>query len=301
MFKLPINCEDIIALADWLELFALGSGDGNSSAGDVFNALQIAVGKDKARVLSLEVMAEIEERVKATNDAYPFELRYNRVLQSKDRLTDYTAYIFCLLLSYFGWEQVRGAPIDPRLLFESLSCVAAKQYFQGEVCLFGTSRRSAGVMAFRDAVDLLSRRLGEGQGIRPGCTLHKKDDHVDLVVWRHFQDRRESKLVIFGQCATGRNWPDKISELQPDAFWNHWMLEGQVSPLGRSFFIPHRIPEQGDRESWKYNARYAGIMFDRCRVAYWAWTGNDEVLGDSRYFEWCRLVFPALRLEEDEK
>jgi len=257
--------------------------------------LQIAaVGKAKAERLSLEVITEIEERVRATSGAYPFELRHSRVLQARDELKDYTAYIFCLLLSYFGWEQVRGAPINPRLLFENLSCVAAKQYFHGEVCQFGTSRDDE-ISTFSDAVNQLCKRLGEGGGIRPTHTLHKKDDHVDLVVWRHFEDGRENKLVFFGQCASGENWKAKLNELQPDAFWEHWMIESKRSPLGRSFFIPHRISDQDNGEGWKYYASYArGILFDRCRVAYWAWIGNDEVLSESRYFEWCESVFPAL-------
>jgi len=296
MLELPINAEDTVKLADWLELLALKSGDRNSSVGDLVNALQIAaVGKAKAERLSLEVITEIEERVRATSGAYPFELRHSRVLQARDELKDYTAYIFCLLLSYFGWKQVKGAPINPRLLFESLSCVAAKQYFHGEVCQLGTSRDD-GVSAFSDAIDQLCKRLGEGGGIRPKRTLRKKDDHVDLVVWRHFKDRRESKLVIFGQCKTGENWDENLSELQPDPFWGHWMVDSKTSPLGRSFFIPHRISDQDDRENWKYTARYAGILFDRCRVAYWAWIGNDEVLSESRYFEWCESVLEGIEL-----
>lgn len=294
MLELPRDCTDAIALADWLELIAIESGDGNASAGDLINALQIAVGGKAARQLSVEAMLEIEERISATDDAYPFDLYRGGVLQAKDDLKSYVAYLFCLLLSYFGWQQRSPASINPRLLFENLSCIAAKQYIQGDVFKLGAGQRSAGVPAFRDAVDELCKRLGEGEGLRPNRTLSKKDDHVDLVAWRDFSDQRQSKLILFGQCATGENWTDKVSELQPDAFWNHWMIEPKVSPLGRSFFIPHRIPDETDRETWRYYARYAGILFDRCRVAYWAWTDNEEVLREPRYFEWCQSIFPAL-------
>jgi hypothetical protein len=113
------------------------------------------------------------------------------------------------------------------------------------------------------------------------------------VAWRGFHDNRESKLVIFGQCATGQDWPEKVSELQPEAFWDHWMLVSQVSPLERSFFIPHRVRDEGEGETWRYYARYAGILFDRCRVAYWAWTDNSAVLNDTRYLSYCESVFPV--------
>ena len=295
MFELPRDTEGVTTLADWLELLALKSGDRNSSAGDLVNALQIAVGSERAEQLSLEVFLEIEERAQATGDAYPFCLSGGRVsvLQAKEEQTRYVAYVFCLCLSYFGWQQRSGAPINPRLLFEDLACIAARQYIQGDVVNFGTSRRCAGNAGFGEAITELCIRLGEGQGLRPIRTLQKKDDHVDLVAWRDFEDDRESKLILFGQCATGENWKSKLSELQPQAFWDHWMLEAKVSPLGRSFFIPHRIHDEGDGETWRYCARNAGILFDRCRVAYWAWTDNNAVLGDARYLQWCQSVFPV--------
>ena len=291
MPELPRTLEDVISLADWLELVALESGDSNASSGDLTNAVQIPLGKVKAEELSLEVLIELEDRVKAADNAYPFQIRSSSVLETKDNLREYIPYIFCLLLSYFGWKQVKHAPINPRLLFEDLACMAAKQYVQGEVIQFGTSRRDSGVSAFSEAINSLCKAFGEGQGLRPNKTLHKQDDHVDLVAWKNFKDGRESKLVLFGQCATGDNWTKKVSELQPDSFWDHWMLESKVSPLGRSFYIPHRVPY---REEWVYYARYSGILFDRCRVAYWAKEDSNRVLSDSRFIDWCLLTYPVL-------
>lgn len=292
MLALPRNAEDVISVADWLELVALESGDQNASSGDLINALQIPLGKKKAQEISLEVLLEIEDRIKGADKAYPFEIRGSNILQAKQNLKEYVAYIFCLLLSYFGWIQKKKAPNNPRLLFEDLASVAAKQYIQGEVIKFGTSRRNSGVSGFGEAIQLLCLQLGEGQGLRPNQTLSKQDDHVDLVVWKGFDDGRESKLILFGQCATGENWTGKVTELQPDPFWDHWMLEPKVSPLGRSFYIPHRVPY---REEWIYHARYAGILFDRCRVAYWSWRDNDSVLSDSRFIDWCIFTFPVLK------
>lgn len=143
-----------------------------------------------------------------------------------------------------------------------------------------------------DKITLLCRNLGEGQGLRTKKTLNKKDDHVDLVGWKDFKDRHESKFILFGQCATGEDWPSKVCELQPYPFCGHWMIESMVSPLGRSFYIPHRIPY---REEWIHHARNAGILFDRCRVAYWAWKDNNSILNDSRFIDWCISTYPILR------
>lgn len=288
--ELPLDL-NIIALADWLELKALVAGDRNASAGDLQNALRIVLGFSQAEELTVETFFELEARLEASSEAYPFNMEKSRILQTKSTVNRYAAYIFCLCLSYFGWKQEKGEKINPRLLFEELSCIAAKQYLQGEVYQFGTSRRESGISSFRDAVNELCIILGEGSGIRPVNVLNKKDDHVDLVAWRDFRDRRESKLILFGQCASGYDWEEKVSELQPDKFWSHWMKDSEVSPLGRSFFIPHRIAYE-DGEKWRYITRYAGIIFDRCRIAYWAWMDNDRVVSDSRYMKWCNSILP---------
>jgi len=107
------------------------------------------------------------------------------------------------------------------------------------------------------------------------------------VAWKDFKDLHSSKLVIFGQCAGGDNWKrGKDSELKPHAFWGQWMLEAEVSPLLNSFYIPHRIP----RKIWDYHARRAGILFDRCRVAFWAFRNNDAVLSNPKFKEWYQFV-----------
>lgn len=292
MLELPRNPQDIISLADWLELFALKSGDQNASAGDLINAVQIPLGKERAKESSLEVLLELENRAKGADVAYPFEIVGGGVLQAKQDLKAHVAYIFCLLLSYFGWKLKKGASINPRLLFEDLASLAARQFIQGDVIKFGTSRYKSGVSGFKTAIQLICSKLGEGQTLRPHKTLRKKDDHVDLVAWKGFSDGRESKLILFGQCATGEDWADKISEMQPDHFWDHWMIESKSSPLGRSFYIPHRITY---REEWLYTARYAGILFDRCRVAYWVWPDNSSVLSDLRFTRWCTSIFPPLK------
>jgi hypothetical protein len=292
MLELPRDFQEVIALADWLELLALQSGDKNASLGDLLSALQIPLGREEAKTLTFEVMSEIEDRIKATGDAYPFSLLGSSVLQiKKDNLNEYVAYIFCLLLSYFGWKPVKNTPINPRLLFEDLACIAAKQYLQGDVLQFGTGRyNSSNVSTFGQLVTELCKKLGEGQGLGTKKTLNKKDDHVDLVAWKDFKDGRESKLILFGQCATGENWDSKVNELNPDAFCGNWMIKPMVSSLGRSFYVPHRI----SGELWTYHARNAGILFDRCRVAYWAWTDNNSVLKDPRFVDWCISTYHEL-------
>lgn len=288
MPRLP-NLKDPIALADWLELSALEAGDKNASAVDLLSALQIGRNDGTDEELSLEVMREIEHREKAARDGYPFVLRDARVVQAKPQWEDRLAYIFCLCLSYFGWKLIPGAPVNPWHLFEDLSCIAAKQYIQGKVFKLGS--RVNDLAGFGNAVSELCRQLGEGQGFKQQPTLKRKDDKVDLVAWKDFPDKVSSKLIMFGQCAAGEYWDKKLDELQPQRFWDQWIADAKTSPLIRSFYIPHRIPI----ERWQYYARSTGILFDRCRIAYWAWHAKKTtLLDDSRYLRWCQSVLPNL-------
>jgi hypothetical protein len=293
MLDLPPDLSNVLALADWLELSALEADDKNASAGDLTGSLQILLGVDASEELALQVMHEIEYRSSATGAAYPFGIINARLLQAADDWESYAAYIFCLCLSYLGWKSVANAPINPWHLFEDLACLAAEQYTQGTAYKFGAAC-VRGSSAFMEAINTLCLNVGEGRGYRkrPSLRIKPKDDKVDLVAWREFEDGRPSKLLMFGQCASGANWKDKVNEMQPDVFWRQWMLDSIVSPSIRSFYIPHRIA-QG--EDWDFVARQTGILFDRCRVAAWASRNNAAITADGRYAEWCRTVFPALR------
>ena len=291
MLPLPKDLTDVAQLADWIELMAIGAGDGTSSIAYLGNALEIPIGRDKKEELLPEVAIELGRRELATGDAYPFQFQHGRLIKIKANPRNYIAYIFCLYISYFGWRSKKGAKINPWLLFEDLSCVAAAEYVGGDVLKLGTSRRDEGIFSFGKAVAELCRLLGEGGGHFSRRGLQPQDDRVDLVAWRHFKDKRESKLVMFGQCAAGQNWDDKLSDLNPSAFWGLWMREAEISPLLRSFFMPHRVY---DDSRWVYAAKYAGILFDRCRVAYYAYQNNAKVLADARYLAWCQKTYAAL-------
>lgn len=269
--SLPPNTSDPLALADWLELTALEAGDKNSSAGDLSAALQLLAGGGNARAIDVmedleadvvDAIAEIEERQRHAGDHYPFELVRGRVVQAREDYADHFAYLFCLVLSYFGYSVRAGDPINPWHLFEDVALVAAKNFVSGEAVRFGALREGR---TFAEAVDELCVLLGEGNKYRARHALNPQDDKLDLVAWRNFRDHRESKLILFGQCAAGANWTGKIAELQPQEWAEEWLYEMPVSPLVRSFYVPHRVPHN----RWAYLSRRTGILFDRCRIAAW--------------------------------
>jgi hypothetical protein len=286
MLPLPTDNSDPIVLADWIELSAIQAADKNISANDLKKALGLMLTENDDLVQ--QTMLELEYRVIAAATAYPFELEKSSLVRAKANWKEYAAYLFCLCLSYFGWKIVKNAPINPWYLFEDLSLLAATQYCRGEVFRLGTRwATKTDKASFGKAVGELAIKLGEGQGFKPTKVLRPQDDSVDLVAWFDMPDGQPGKMVIFAQCASGANWPKKVTELQPDTFWKQWFLESQISPLLKSFFTPYRIPSG---EKWISEVRKAGILFDRCRVAYWAHCNSKLVNADARYLTWCSTL-----------
>ena len=273
MLPLPgIDSTDAIQLADWLEITALISGDRNSSRGDLEGALRRASlfereGNDGIQGKVLEVFRELEDRVTAAKTAYPFILE-GSVLRVKENWEDLPFYVFCLCLSYFGAEQKRGSKAFPRRWFEHISRDALSQYLGGESLRFGSPRLKKEIpVGFKDAMNYVCKRLKEGEGYKDGGLPDRKDDAVDIIAWRHFPDELPGKLIVFGNCATERDWEGaKKTELTPFAFCSDWMIDTPKCDIVKSLFIPHRV----ERKRLLSHLKRAGIIFDRCRVSYWA-------------------------------
>ena len=93
-----------------------------------------------------------------------------------------------------------------------------------------------------------------------------KDASLDIVSWLPFPDKQSGKLIAFGQCATGKHWWGKRTELNPYDWIRAWLKKTpQVVPV-KMFFVPHAI----SRTEWALLGYVAGIIFDRFRISYLA-------------------------------
>jgi hypothetical protein len=295
-------------LADWLELRTLGVEGRSTSFRDVVSQYKIGgvtdsteeyeLGTDiitdeddACEALAESVFAEIAEREKACGGpgtAYPFEV--NGSLVNSLPNTESSVYTFLALLSEFGKDA--GPTVGGGAkLFEDVCAKAAEVYLGGysdDVLsrVFGFPRRLL-PPGFRNALDQLCKDLGEGVCSHPNRPLVKdqKDAKLDIVAWREFPDRRPGKLIVFGQCATGQDWKDKVTELPNTDDWCTWWMSDRpvVWPV-RLFFVPHRI----QYEAWPWTNVIGGILFDRCRIA--GLTSNLDPDIAARCAEWSAYV-----------
>lgn len=282
-----------IKLADWLELQALSTPDGNASRGDLQSLLRSSgvfhFNEDEEIEKKIqEVFHELDLRKTAAGEAYPFDFPRPSLLERTSEWSDFPAYVFCLLLSWTG--EMGSGHGSPAVLFEELSCTAAQKYLNGKAIRFGSPRNSL-PSSFPDAVNKLCELIGEGRSYRDQPHRGAKDQKLDVVAWADFPDTLPSKLLLFGQCATGRILPDKLRELRPNAFWKQWIYDYPISPLINSVFIPHRIDVNQD---WDHITRGldGSILFDRCRIAYWV--NEDKNFEPSSYLAWLELQFAGI-------
>ena len=180
-----------------------------------------------------------------------------------------------------------------RRLFEHLSTEAAKRYVQGEALRFGFPREEPVPSSFPDAIDFICEQIQEGRGFkkdREQYSGYAKDDGVDVVAWNHFPDHEVGKIVLFGSCAAGRDWEDKLGDLCVDRFGKHWFRDPPPSPVVRVFFVPHCLRLPKDKMiRYTYDA---GIIFDRCRISYWA---EDEESDLQDHQNWVMGVLQEVR------
>lgn len=276
MLPLSLSSWEAVDLADWLEVNVLVGAGGQASLDDLRTALKAGSLGDsyglttEGRTMELEgivgnVREELSQRSSCAGHAYPFSLRGGSI-ERKRRGVDVhsSTYAFCLLLSLLPWDQRKIPGHFPERTFEEVACMVAERYINGKSVRFGWPRVPSTMPSrFEGAVDELCRRLGEGgQFNGTEATGAEKDAGLDVVAWRPL-DKRTGKLVLFGACATGQDWNDKLDELQPGAFCGSYFTSSILPRPTKAFFTPRIVPSH----VWRVSCRKAGIIFDRCRVS----------------------------------
>ena len=273
--------------ADWIELSAICTGDQNCSINDLVREIRRSgstdalgdldeaeycsdVGAEKSIRIAEDAFSEIERRSNACGSmrAYPFLVEDGYI--EVDKNWDSSVYTVLLLLSSFGHnagpKKLKGAK-----LFEEICAEAAKSYFGGphthiDALVFGWPRTKNLPRRFDEAVNHLCSKLGEGVRFRTNLTeeySQKKDDGLDIIVWRDFEDRKQGKIIGFGQCATGKRRDKKTGELDVDEFCSMWMSVQPVVKPRRMFFVANQVEDN----KWCEMCIRGGIIFDRCRIA----------------------------------
>ncbi len=279
-------------LADWVELRAVVAGDGSASRGDLESAVRgsPAFGRDSTNdrdAFIAAVFSEITDREAQAGLGYPFVLSGSQLQTKPTAWRTASAYLICLCLSWFGESRATKVDASPARLFEALSTEAAASFIGGSAVRFGSPRKEL-PSSFRRAVDELCQTHlgGEGVGFSSRETLHwTKDGGLDVVAWRDPGDNRTGRVIMFGACASGSNWPTKLGQLNADVWLTRFVERRPVGLPLKAFFVPFRL--EGEPR-WTSLSWEAGILFDRCRIARWAPRLKSSVHGNG--VAWARAI-----------
>lgn len=292
--NLPTQSSPSSELADFFELLALKSCQASKS--DVANHLGITSDNlynsgcddedDQISDILDAALIELQRRLEACGEnGYPFSINATGTLltyHGEDLVRSNCkklSYIYLLLSTRLNMNSSRTHNnIDGTTILEELAAITIKSYLGYRSCgiNFGTSVTGG----FADKVNKLCHRIGEGgqHKIPPSTARYTQDGKLDTVGWIPFSDNLAGKLSIFGQCKTGTNWKDSISQLHPSLFVKKFMTGiFHIDPI-RAFFVSESI----DRSRWHDMTIDAGLLFDRCRIVDFCPELPEEVASKAR-------------------
>ena len=123
--------------------------------------------------------------------------------------------------------------------------------------------------------ELCSRIFVKGaNNLEDWLEQNSKDGGLDIVCYRTFEDEREALPVFFLQCASGKNWRDKVGTPNP-ILWQKY-LDSAVQP-STGIIAPFVIEE---KELMIEALKGQIIVFDRLRMLSAVKTGNIQLAAE---------------------
>ena len=271
---------DFEAFLDWLEATAIFLGEELSQT-DVVDYLVEEHLYDDQNFASTFVSfgwTEVERRLSWLGSFSPIRF-YDRWMVREAEWTHIPAHSFCLAVSFGpkcdGWTGEFGNDYTEQgRLFELITKSAIEARFQGwELVHTGWSRENA--LKLPDVVDNLVLAIDERVGdLAQYASRDANEAGLDLVWHLPFADSRGGGPVYLAQCASGLNWPDKVSE--PNLSEWRKIVDFAAVP-NKAFSLPFALDE---RELRRQSNRSGGLLLDRYRLLAHGRPESDWIPGD---------------------
>jgi hypothetical protein len=175
------------------------------------------------------------------------------------------AHSFCVILSlanlYPAWAKQSGTDYNEQgELFEELTKESLENQFNGW-CFYKTGWSRSHSKRLISVIDEITDRLGELKGNpETWADPQANEAGVDLLCYRPFVDNRVGIPVYLMQCASGRDWKEKLKT--PDITdWRKY-IQFAARP-GKAFATPFALLEEDFR---RYCGKLDGMLLDRSRL-----------------------------------
>lgn len=299
------NTRKIALAADWLEMAAVMSSRASSSSADLARSLaaidddehsRISIEPESGELLEEEILnhageqwisdvrEEVYIRSASLGDSYPFSLSGNgrawRVIYAAEQdRHDHLFYLCCLLITARRHSLVLVDFDEMDKVLQVVAYLVAGRVVQGQAYWFGHPRPDSTRM--KEAVEVMLSRMGFDAPavVPPMWSIGKEnDDGIDLVAWRNFGDALASRIVLYGQVASGKNWEEKPVARHVEATFHAWLRDYAQKYFVPAMFIawPQYIGvEAGGGRTFRQrvteiavkNERHLGLTIDRGRIA----------------------------------
>lgn len=254
--------KDLDTMADILELqvWASDQAYSESSLQEDIEALWAEDDPDGAEEIARDIFSVLEERANILGDAYPF-ICDGQVLSPRPNRKDDSSYLFCLGLLHFSDDV--NLHLRTRE-FEAVVKKAAESYFGGEAVRIGAPWSTGQITDYGQLLASVSDLLPDIGPPTRTVAPQGGDGGWDIVLVKNFSDRKFSRLIALGNCATGiEDWESKGQEKAISLFWSFFTRMPQtVNPCLTFLAVPFVLTE--DQKLAK--AYPNGITLDRFRV-----------------------------------
>lgn len=278
--------------ADWLELNAVLSTDGQAFPASIVDALELSADADEgisdtAEGVASGAMNRVVERRQALSEAYPFAFDASGDIvafrAAKAPNIGQTAYLLCLVLSNLCAVSplLVGSAVHPdtaeerdmRRSFQYFATAALAAEVGGPAWSFGFPRPDGS--GFIGKLKEIWAEIGDGTvEADPSAPRRPKDDAVDIFACRERSDRLPGFLFAAAQVATGKRWRDKpIRDRIRNVFPDRWFVRSPATEVVPYHIVPFARPDDMFRD----DVRLLGNVLHRIRVPRRVLEANDLV------------------------
>lgn len=221
----------------------------------------------------------LKYRANLFKDNYPFIVTSSNSIKLKEQLTiNNKNYLVLLCSSNLNRFREFTTPLTND--FEKLSAYSINNIFGDNAKLveFGNNSDYKGLNS-RSKLRKLAKEMNievEDDRIEKIPKKANKDKGSDLVTWIPFNDKKPIMFMMFIQCASGRNWKNKLSENRQ--INSYFKLGNCVTSYGVT--VPFEFTTTDKEFEYFENIENTdNILFDRSRLL--EYNNKDETVIDS--------------------
>lgn len=179
-------------------------------------------------------------------------------------------YFLCLYYSFNGANDYSGGTA----LFEKISAQTLKNFLNGEIFILGFPQGKS----FNQYLDDIGTFCNEERLVEAHHSY--KDDGVDVVGFKSFDDNRSSNLYVLLQCAAGRHWAQKHPiNMNNWGLYIKWYRENIIQSISTVDFV--------ENITWRKRTSTFGMLIDRLRIYNYLYMNDVDENLRADVLQWC--------------